>query len=223
MQDALDLIKQEIEVTLHRRHELSTRDLKGNMKHSMGKSPCSFHQPNEQVAKRRRPLFVTKDQPSAVLTISLAMPFWDRNGEKLGDVASSFVHCHWNIKKVWLDKSMYYRERLSSLKSLFLLHSEFVWAKWTQMTRRNQQGLFFQVRQTCRIFHIITILLFLSWIIPWGPYSCPAPVRPEAKTKLSGLGGYTAFSCLLSCAINACGCSYSKNSKSQYLCPVSVR
>lgn len=111
----------------------------GPKKHEkIGKSPCSLHQPSEQAAKRWMPSFLTKDQASAVLIISLTMPFWDRNGGKLENAAIKFCALPLEYKKVWLDKSVYYRGRLSSLKSLFFLHSEFVWAKWTQMTRQNQ-------------------------------------------------------------------------------------
>lgn len=51
-----------------------------------------------------------------------------------------------------------------------------------------------QVCQIHGIFHIITTLLFLYWIIPWGPYSYPTFFCPKAKTKaLLGCEDTAAF------------------------------
>ena len=154
----------------------------------MGKFPCVCTFTKWIACHQRRHPFVSYRRPTKLDTLMDYFPclaMLGYGGEEIGKCS-----CQWLYVALGRERSPTKRECVTWERGWVLLSSCVSYIqnllglnehRW--QFRINREFFSPQVRQIHGIFHIITTLLFLYWIIPWGPYSYPTFFCPEAKTK----------------------------------------
>lgn len=200
----------------------------------MGKFPCfcTFAKWIDCHEKKKKgiPWFPTEDQENSTSwwITSLAMPCWDMDGKKIGKCSHQWLcvalgrersptrwECvTWERGWVLLSSCVSYIQNLLGLNEprwQFRINREFFFSP----SLSNPRDLSHHHHFIIPVLNHSTRTLFISYfLLSWG----------KDKSSL-GLWRHCCFlpSLLSPAVINIYGRSYSKNSKSQYLCSVSVR